>query len=77
MAGQDFGELSPNSHGGIKGLHGILIYHGNSIAPEFIEFGSRPTDEFIALEMDTSTHDLTIGTEKTDQSIGNCTLAAS
>ncbi len=74
--GEHLFHLLSELHGGIQGLHGILVNHGDLITPQAPQFFAPFTHQVFALEFDCAPFYISVGPQKIDDGPGTCTFAA-
>ena len=76
MGGKHFRQLSANVEGWVESLHGVLVDHGDLVAPNAAKLLFGTTHQFFSFEANAPAHDLAVGPEKIENAESDGALAA-
>ena len=76
VGGEHFRQLPADAERRVEGLHGVLVDHGDLVAPDAAKLLVGATHQFFSLEANASSHDLAVGPEKIEDAEGDGALAA-
>ena len=73
--GQHLGHLVAQAHGRIEGLHGVLVDHGDAVAPDLAQFLLWAAHQILALKEDVAVDDAAVAPQEVDDAERHGALA--